>query len=116
MPIKLAFKLVIGSEAGLEFIKTPFVPVAQLSRPGKRDYVLLTHGQVRALAAEAGRWHLLVLSGTDATRPDRARHPQAASSIAARRYIDFARRRIDVRRVFSDVGVPLSCPPVLGLG
>jgi integrase len=32
-----------------------------LPRPGKRDYVFLTHGQFRALATKAGRWHLLVL-------------------------------------------------------
>jgi hypothetical protein len=32
-----------------------------LPRPRRRDYVYLTHGQVLALANEAGRWHLLIL-------------------------------------------------------
>jgi integrase len=69
-----------------------------LPRPKRRDYVYLTHTQVRTLADEAGRWRLLVLllayTGL-----------RWGEATALRVYdIDFDRRRVDVRRAFSDVG------------
>jgi len=41
-------------------------------RPKRPDYVYLTHGQVLALASEAGRWRLLILllGAVDGKRPD----------------------------------------------
>ena len=69
-----------------------------LPRPGKRDYVFLTHGQVRALATGAGRWHLLVLVlGYTGLRWGEATALRVCD-------IDFVRRRVNVRRAFSDVG------------
>ncbi|HEX3958595.1 MAG TPA: tyrosine-type recombinase/integrase [Trebonia sp.] len=69
-----------------------------LPRPGKRDYVFLTHGEVRTLAAEAGPWHLLVL----VLAYTGMRWGEATALRVCD--IDLARRRIDVRRAFSDVG------------
>ncbi len=69
-----------------------------LPRPGKRDYVYLTHAQVRELADEAGRWHLLVL----VLAYTGLRWGEATALRVCD--IDLARRRIDVRRAFSDVG------------
>jgi len=69
-----------------------------LPRPGRRDYVYLTHRQVHDLAAEAGPGPLLVL----ALAYTGLRWGEAT----ALRFcdIDLDRRRIDVRRAFSDVG------------
>ena len=69
-----------------------------LPRPQRRDYVYLTHGQVLTLASEAGRWRLfiLVLAYTG------LRWGEATALRVCD--IDFDRRRIDVRRAFSDVG------------
>jgi integrase len=69
-----------------------------LPRPKRRDYVYLTHGQVLALAAEAGRGHLLVLLlAYTGLRWGEATALRVCD-------IDFDRRRVDVRRAFSDVG------------
>jgi len=68
-----------------------------LPRPQRRDYVFLTHDQLHALADTAGNWRLLVLllGYTDLRWGE-------ATAIRVRD-IDLARRRIDVRRAFSDV-------------
>lgn len=67
-------------------------------RPRRRDHVFLTHGQLAALADAAGRWRLLVLVlGYTGLRWGEATALRVCD-------IDFARRRIDVRRAFSDVG------------
>lgn len=69
-----------------------------LLRPQRRDYVFLTHGELHALADAAGSWRLLVLAlGYTGLRWGEA----AAIRV---RDIDLARRRIDVRRAFADVG------------
>jgi integrase len=60
--------------------------------------VFLTHGQLAALADAAGRWRLLVLVlGYTGLRWGEATALRVCD-------IDFTRRRIDVRRAFSDVG------------
>ena len=69
-----------------------------LPRPGKRDYVYLTHAQVRELADETGRWHLLVL----VLAYTGLRWGEATALRVCD--VDLGRRRIDVRRAFSDVG------------
>ena len=69
-----------------------------LPRPRRRDYVFLTHGQLRDLAAEAGPWKVFVLVlGYTGLRWGEATALRVCD-------IDLARRRIDVRRAFSDVG------------
>jgi integrase len=69
-----------------------------LPRPQRRDYIYLTHGQVLTLTGEAGRWRLLILV--------LAYTGLCWGEATALRVcdIDFDRRRIDVRRAFSDVG------------
>jgi len=63
-----------------------------------RDYVFLTHDQLRDLSAEAGSWRVLVLLlGYTGLRWGEATALRVCD-------IDLARRRIDVRRAFSDVG------------
>ena len=69
-----------------------------LPRPNRRDYVCLTHGQVLTLAAEAGPWRLLILLlAYTGLRWGEATALRVCD-------IDLGRRRIDVRRAFSDVG------------
>ena len=69
-----------------------------LPRPQRRDYVFLTHRQVLDLAVAAGPWRLLVLVlGYTGLRWGEATALRVCD-------IDFDRRRIDVRRAFSDVG------------
>jgi integrase len=69
-----------------------------LPRPRRRDYVFLTHSQLHALAAEAGPWRVFVLLlGYTGLRWGEATALRVCD-------IDLARRRIDVRRAFSDVG------------
>ena len=69
-----------------------------LPRPRRRDHVFLTHGQLAELADTAGRWRLLVLVlGYTGLRWGEATALRVCD-------IDFTRRRIDVRRAFSDVG------------
>jgi integrase len=69
-----------------------------LPRPKRRDYVYLTHGQALTLADEAGRSRLLILLlAYTGLRWGEATALRVCD-------IDFARRRIDVRRAFSDVG------------
>jgi integrase len=69
-----------------------------LPRTGRRDYVFLTHRQLRDLAAEAGPWRVFVLLlGYTGLRWGEATALRVCD-------IDLARRRIDVRRAFSDVG------------
>ena len=69
-----------------------------LPRIRRRDYVFLTHEQLRALAAEAGPHRVLVLLlGYTGLRWGEATALRV-------RDIDFARRRIDVHRAHSDVG------------
>ena len=69
-----------------------------LPRPKRRDYVYLTHGQVLALAADAGRDRLLILLlAYTGLRWGEATALRVCD-------IDLDRRRIDVRRAFSDVG------------
>lgn len=69
-----------------------------LPRPQQRDYVFLTHDQIHALAdaAEAGHTLILLLGYTGLRWGE-------ATALRARD-IDLTRRRIDVRRAFSDVG------------
>ena len=69
-----------------------------LPRPRRRDYVFLTHGQVLTLADQAGRWRLLIL----VLAYTGMRWGEATALRVCD--IDFDRRRIDVRRAFSDVG------------
>ena len=65
---------------------------------GAHDYVFLTHEQLRDLAAEAEPWHVFVLLlGYTALRWGEATALRVCD-------IDLSRRRIDVRRAFSDVG------------
>ena len=68
-----------------------------LPRPRRRDYVFLTHRQLRALADEAGPWRVFVLVLGYTGRWGEATALRVCD-------IDLARRRIDVRRAFSDVG------------
>ncbi len=69
-----------------------------LPRPERRDYVYLTHGQVLALTAEAGRGRLLILLlAFTGLRWGEATALRVCD-------IDLDRRRVDVRRAFSDVG------------
>lgn len=64
----------------------------------RRDYVFLTHQQLRDLADVAGPWRVFVLLlGYTGLRWGEATALRVCD-------IDFARRRIDVRRAFSDVG------------
>ena len=64
----------------------------------RRDYVFLTHEQLRDLAADAGPWRVFVLLlGYTGLRWGEATALRVCD-------IDLARRRIDVRRAFSDVG------------
>jgi integrase len=69
-----------------------------LPRTQRRDYVFLTHDQVRDLASAAGPWQVfvLVLAYTG------LRWGEATALRVCD--IDLVRRRIDVRRAFSDVG------------
>jgi len=69
-----------------------------LPRPGRRDYVYLTHRQVLDLATAAGRWRLLIL----VLAYTGLRWGEATALRVCD--IDFDRRRIEVRRAFSDVG------------
>lgn len=69
-----------------------------LPRPNRRDYVYLTHAQVLALAAEAGRWRLLILL---LAYPGLRWGEATALRVCD---IDLDLRRVDVRRAFSDVG------------
>jgi integrase len=64
----------------------------------RRDYVFLTHDQFRDLAAEAGPWQVFVL----VLRYTGLRWGEATPLRVCD--IDFARRRVDVRRAFSDAG------------
>jgi len=69
-----------------------------LPRIRRRDYVFLTHLQLRDLASEAGSWRVFVLLlGYTGLRWGEATALHVCD-------IDLARRRIDVRRAFSDVG------------
>jgi integrase len=69
-----------------------------LPRTLRRDYVFLTHEQLRDLATEAGPWRVFVLLlGYTGLRWGEATALRACD-------IDLARRRIDVRRAFADVG------------
>jgi integrase len=69
-----------------------------LPRPRRRDYVFLTHGQLRDLAAEAGSWRVFVLVlGYTGLRWGEATALRVCD-------IDLSRRRVDVGRAFSDVG------------
>jgi integrase len=69
-----------------------------LPRMSRRDYVFLTHQQLRDLAAEAGPWRVFVLLlGYTGLRWGEATALRVCD-------IDLARRRIEVRRAFSDVG------------
>ena len=69
-----------------------------LPRPGRRDYVYLTHRQVLDLASKAGPWRLLVL----VLAYTRLRWGEATALRVCD--IDLDQRRPDVRRAFSDVG------------
>jgi integrase len=69
-----------------------------LPKPHRRDYVFLTHRELSALASEAGPSRLLVLLlGYTGLRWGEATALRVCD-------IDFDRRRVDVRRAFSDVG------------
>jgi integrase len=69
-----------------------------LPRAIHRDYVILTHGEVGGLADEAGPWRVLVLLlAYTGLRWGEATALRVCD-------IDLTRRRIDVRRAFSDVG------------
>jgi integrase len=69
-----------------------------LPRPQRRDYVYLTHAQALALADEAGRGRLLILLlAYTGLRWGEATALRVCD-------IDLDRRRVDVRRAFSDVG------------
>jgi integrase len=69
-----------------------------LPRPQRRYCVYLRHGQVLALANEAGRWRLLIL----VLAYTGLRWGEATALRVCD--IDFDRRRIGVRRAFSDIG------------
>jgi integrase len=67
-------------------------------RPQRRDYVYLTHARALALADEAGRGRLLILLlAYTGLRWGEATALRVCD-------IDLDRRRVDVRRAFSDVG------------
>ena len=69
-----------------------------MPRIQRRDYVILTHGQLRDLAAEAGHSRLLVLLlGYTGLRWGEATALRVCD-------INLDRRRIDVSRAFSDIG------------
>jgi integrase len=69
-----------------------------LPKVRRRDYVFLTHEQLCGLAADAGPWRVFVLLlGYTGLRWGEATALRVCD-------IDLARRRIDVRRAFSDVG------------
>jgi integrase len=69
-----------------------------LPRVQRRDYIFLTHDQLHELAATTGRWRVFVLLlGYTGLRWGEATALRV-------RDIDLGRRRIDVRRAFSDVG------------
>ena len=73
-------------------------PWPSSARPEPRDYVYLTHDQVLTLATEARPWRLLILLlAYTGLRWGEATALRVCD-------IDFERRRIDVRRAFSDVG------------
>jgi integrase len=69
-----------------------------LPKTQRRDYVFLTHEQLRDLADDAEPWRVFVLLlGYTGLRWGEATALRVCD-------IDLARRRIDVRRAFSDVG------------
>jgi integrase len=69
-----------------------------LPRVQRRDYIFLTHDQLHKLASATGPWRVLVLLlGYTGLRWGEATALRV-------RDIDLSRRRIDVRRAFSDVG------------
>jgi integrase len=69
-----------------------------LPRVQRRDYIFLTHDQLHDLAAATGPWRVLVLLlGYSGLRWGEATALRV-------RDVDLGRRRIDVRRAFSDVG------------
>src|SRR5262249_38640000 len=69
-----------------------------LPRTQRRDYVYLTHEQLHRLAAEAEPWRVFVLLlGYTGLRWGEATALRACD-------INLGRRRLDVRRAFSDVG------------
>jgi integrase len=69
-----------------------------LPRIRRRDYVFLTHEQVRHLAYASGRWRLLILLlAYTGLRWGEATALRVCD-------VDLARRRIDVRRAYADVG------------
>ena len=69
-----------------------------LPRIRHRDYVFLTHEQVRDLADVSGHWRLLILL----LAYTGLRWGEAAALRVCD--VDLARRRIDVRRAYADVG------------
>jgi integrase len=72
-------------------------PGPALPRPHKREYVFLTHAQLAALANASGRWRRLILVlGYTGLRRGEATALRACD-------VDLNRRRIDVRRAFTDV-------------
>ena len=69
-----------------------------LPRPQRPDYVFLTHDELHALADAAESWRLFVpVLGYTGSRWGEATAVRV-------RDIDLTRRRVDVRRAFSDVG------------
>ena len=69
-----------------------------LPRVPRRDYIFLTHDQLHELATTTGPWRVLVLLlGYTGLRWGEATALRV-------RDVDLGRRRIDVRRAFSDVG------------
>jgi len=69
-----------------------------LPRVQRRDYIVLTHEQLRELSAAARPWRVFVLLlGYTGLRWGEATALRVCD-------IDLGRRRIDVRRAFSDVG------------
>ena len=69
-----------------------------LPRIRRRDYVFLTHEQARHLADASGRWRLLILLlAYTGLRWGEATALRVCD-------VDLARRRIDVRRAYADVG------------
>jgi integrase len=70
----------------------------ELPRPRRRDHVFLTHAELAALATACGMYRVLVLLlGYTGLRWGEATALRVCD-------IDLVRRRIDVRRAFSDVG------------
>jgi integrase len=70
----------------------------ELPRPRRRDHVFLTHAELAALAAASGVYRVLILLlGYTGLRWGEATALRVCD-------IDLVRRRIDVRRAFSDVG------------